>query len=75
MSNQTCGNCALFKPYYRNDESQWEDGEPGQCNWDPGALPLSWQYAPREVMGVSADTNAEGCVQWASRDNLLGDRS
>jgi hypothetical protein len=63
---QFCGSCRHFLPYV-NNLTEWDEDEPGSCEWRPPPLPLSWEFAPRERVGVSANTPADSCPCWAER--------
>ena len=60
-----CGSCRHFTPYVDFAPDKWDEDEPGSCDWQPPALPLSWAYATREVGGVTADMSASACPQWS----------
>lgn len=65
--DKTCGNCAHFTPYLNTLEPK--PGKVGSCDWEPPVLPMSWDYSPREVTGVSRNDDATCCDAWQPMQN------
>ena len=63
IKTRNCRTCKYFEPLFPEDVA--EDDCPGTCEWKPPALPLSWRYCQREVVGV--DAGDTGCETWEKR--------
>ena len=73
MAQRTCGTCRHFTPYFDFGPEQWDEDEPGSCDWKPPAPPLSWTHVVLEVReGVTADMSASACPQWCQRPTTFG---